>query len=287
MSPNVVEALMRRQKCTLTRLLLLFSLLWGTSPLFGQVYLEADGMTETYTLINRVLGGTAVEGPDCSHPDFGPHMTQAWDPDVATYVFALTLHVTPDNDRCVAFDRQRNEIKTYGPSPAYLKAFYGDVTTYRWTFRLDEGFQPSPNFTHMHQIKAGDGPDADVPIITLTPRVGSPDQLQLIHVDSASHRTTVATTSLSPLKGTWVEAYERITHRFDGTYAIVLRLVSDGTLLLAYSQDHMDLWRNGTTFSRPKWGLYRSLKSPQYLRDEQVRFARFCLAKGTDDCSPS
>ena len=35
---------------------------------------------------------------------------------------------------------------------------------------------------------------------------------------------------------------------------------------------------------RPKWGIYRSLNNAQQLRDEQVHYDRFCLAKGTDDC---
>ena len=35
---------------------------------------------------------------------------------------------------------------------------------------------------------------------------------------------------------------------------------------------------------RPKWGIYRSLDNAQQLRDEQVRFNNFCIAKGADDC---
>ena len=38
----------------------------------AQVFLNADGQSDTYTLINQTLGGTAEETPDCSHPDFGP-----------------------------------------------------------------------------------------------------------------------------------------------------------------------------------------------------------------------
>jgi hypothetical protein len=130
--------------------------------LFAQVWLAADGQTDAYALFNAVLGGNATEVPDCNHPEFGPHVTQALDADLGNYVFVFHMHVTPDNDRCVNFDRQRNEIKTYGPSPDYLKGFYGDTVTFRWRFKLDAGFQPSPNFTHIHQIKAGDGPDVAV-----------------------------------------------------------------------------------------------------------------------------
>jgi hypothetical protein len=263
---------------------LLFGFLWIAPGLSAQVYLIADGTTDTYTLINSVLGGTAMEVPDCSHPEFGPHITQAFDPDLAKYGFVFHIHVTPDDDRCVNSDRQRNEIKTYGPSPAYLKGFLGDTVTFRWRFKLDAGFQPSPNFTHIHQIKAGDGPDSGPPTITLTPRAGATDILQLIHIDSALVTKVVASTDLAPFKGIWIEAYEKLTYSFDGSYSIELRNLATGDLLFAYSNSHIDLWRNGTTFTRPKWGIYRSLLSSDYLRDEQVLYDCFCLAKGADDC---
>jgi hypothetical protein len=258
-------------------------LLAGASPLRAQVILTADGQTDTYTLISNVLGGDPIEHQDCSHPSFGRHITQANDSTLGKAAFVFHMHVTPDNDRCVNFDRQRNEIKTYGPSPAYLKASQGDVTTYRWRFKLDSGFQPSPNFTHIHQIKAGDG-DAGAPIITITPRAGSPQIMQIIHTDSSGDGTVLTTSPLAGFKGVWVEAYERITHDFDGTYSLQIRRLDTGALLLSYSNNNIDMWRTGTTFSRPKWGIYRSLNTPSALRDEQVRFDRFCLAKGNDDC---
>lgn len=258
--------------------------LWAAAALNGQVFLTADGQTDTYTLINQALGGTAEETPDCSHPDFGPHITQQFDSDLGDFAFTFYLHVTPDNDRCVAFDRQRNEIKTYGPSPDYVKGFYGDRVAFSWNFKLDAAFQPSPNFTHIHQIKAGDG-DAAAPILTLTPRFGNPSVLQLIHVDSSGQTTVLGSADLSAFTGTWVHVYETLTYGFNGAYSIVLTNFSDGTVLFSYTTDNLDIWRNGTTFVRPKWGIYRSLNSPSYLRDEAVLFQYFCLAKGTDDCN--
>jgi len=267
------------------QLILFLWAIGNASTVFAQVYLFADGVSDTYTLINSVLGGTAEEVPDCSHPDFGPHITQAVDSELGTFAFVFSIHVTPDNDRCSAIDRQRNEIKTYGPSPAYLKGFYGDTVTFRWRFRLAEGFQPSPSFTHIHQIKAGDG-DAAAPIITLTPRKSSPDRLQLIHIDSGGRTATVATANLAPFEGNWVEAYEQITYGYNGSYSITLTSVADGCVLLSYQNSNIDLWRTGTTFVRPKWGIYRSLNNREYLRDEDVLFQGFCLAKGADDCPP-
>jgi hypothetical protein len=256
----------------------------GRAPsLAAQTVLTADGVTDTYTLIRNVLGGDPIEPPDCSHTAFGPHITQAMDATLGKSVFVFHIHATPDNDRCVNFDRQRNEIKTYGPSPDYLKGFLGEIVTYRWKFKLDSGFQPSPNFTHIHQIKAGDG-DSGAPIITITPREGSTDTLQIIHTDSNGTGTTLTSTALAPFRGVWVEAYEKITYATNGKYSLQLRRLDTGASLLSYTNNSIDMWRDATTFCRPKWGIYRSLNSPSFLRDEQVRFDRFCLAKGGDDC---
>lgn len=260
----------------------LTALVTCTPVSLGQVILTADGQVDAYTRIRSVLGASP-ETPDCSHPQFGPHITQAVDDDLKKYVFIFNIHVTPDNDRCVNFDRQRLEIKTEGSSPDYLKGFLNDTVTFRWKFKLPAGFQPSTSFTHIHQIKAFDG-DSGAPIITLTPRKGSPNTLQLIHIDSTGKTTFLTSTELDPFIGTWVEAYEKITYSSHGQYSLVINKLSDGTQLFSYSNDDLDLWRTGTTIVRPKWGIYRSLNHPEQLRDEQVEFDRFCLAKGTDDC---
>lgn len=257
-------------------------LLGMTSAVSGQVVLTADGHSEPYARIKSALGAP-VESPDCAHPAFGPHITQTMDDTLGRYVFVFNIHVVPDNDRCKGFDRQRLEIKTEGSSPSYLKGFLNDSVTFRWSFRLPEGFQPSTGFTHIHQIKAFDG-DAGAPVMTLTPRRGDPNKLQLIHIDSSGHTTRLAETDLAPFLGQWVEAYEKITYNTHGTYSIVIRRIKDGAQLFAYSSNDLDLWRNRTTIMRPKWGIYRSLKDKADLRDEQVKFGGFCLAKGKDDC---
>lgn len=139
----------------------------------GQTTLSANGKADsTYELINKVLGSgkESVETPDCAHPKFGQHVSQVKDAEAGS-VFAFYIHVTPDNDRCNGkTDRQRVEIKVFGPSPKELKGFKGDTVSFSWNFKLPSGFQATTAFTHVHQIKAGDGDDAGSPIMTLTPR---------------------------------------------------------------------------------------------------------------------
>jgi hypothetical protein len=197
------------------------------------------------------------------------------------------MHVTPDNDRCNgATDRQRNEIKTYGPSPDSLKGQLNETVTYRWKFKIDAGFQPSPSFTHIHQIKAGDGTNDDSPVITITPRAGSPEKLEIIHTGNTTVSTLgkVKTVDLATFKGTWVEVVEKLTYKTASSYSITIKRISDNATLLEYSNTNIDLWRDGASFCRPKWGIYRSLNNVSYLRDEEVRFADFCIAEGSAEC---
>ncbi|WP_051978413.1 dockerin type I domain-containing protein [Edaphobacter aggregans] len=263
-------------------------------------HLRADGVIQPETFAGTVLQA-APETPDCSHLSFGPHLTQVPDATLGSYVFVFNSHVVPDNDRCSATDRQRLEIKTEGhgnPTPYqdYIVGHLGETVTHRWRFQLPTGFQPSNSFTHIHQIKAFDGDDGS-PLITLTPRFGNPNTIQLLLITSTianppAQTITLTQAPLAPFIGEWVEAYEKITYNHTleegatnpGRYSIVINRLSDNATIFSYSSNNIDMWRVGTTTIRPKWGVYRSLANAQQLRDEQVRFNNICIAKGNDDC---
>jgi len=245
--------------------------------------LSANGTTETYQLINSVFGGTGdvIEAPDCSHTSFGKHITQVFDNDLKRYVFAFHIHVTPDNDRCEDSDRQRNEIKTYDKSSENLKASKGEKVLYRWKFKLDAGFKPSSDFTHIHQLKPIDG-DNTLPIITLTPRYkASGDVLQVIHTGEtdATSQKYIATVPLSDFRGQWVEVIERATFAVDGKYEIQINRISDGKVLLKQAFNNIEMWRKNSTTCRPKWGIYRRTLQPEMLRDETLWFNDFNITE--------
>jgi hypothetical protein len=75
---------------------LLFALVLCVAPaLQARVFLTADGQTDAYTLVNSALGA-GPETPDCSHPSFGEHITQASDSTLGKSVFVFNIHVTPN-----------------------------------------------------------------------------------------------------------------------------------------------------------------------------------------------
>ena len=265
---------------------------------FSQVTLDANGPGNTYELITNVFapgnGFGAVEAPDLFHPwaaGGNKHIAEVYDNDLVRYVFEFYSHALLDNEPVdpTLTDRQRTEIKTYAPSPDNLKGTIGENIIYKWSFKLPIGFQPSSNFTHIHQIKAVDGDDSS-PIFTLTPRLGTPNKLELIYVEnSTSGANKVNIVNLLPFLGNWVDAEERINVSGNGFYSIVLKKRSDGTVLLSYTNNNIATIRPDNSFIRPKWGIYRSLNDINNLRDEAVRFSGFSiqevatLAIKTDD----
>jgi len=249
------------------------------SLIFSQVFLEADSTRDAYTSIRA--RGYDYEVPDCNHPV--RHITEEWDDNLRKFVFAFTLHRDKDDDRCINFDRQRCEIETDPHSPLSMQGSRGETHVYRWKFKLAAGFQPSLNFCHIHQIKTDSGaPNTGAPLITITPRRGTPDKLQVIFSAQRGQRGSgiLKEMDLEPFLGIWVEAYERARFDLRGSYELVIRRVCDDSVLLTCHSDSLNLWRENAHFNRPKWGIYRSLNSKEYLRDESVLFADFSLAEG-------
>lgn len=248
----------------------------------SQVLLEPNGPGNTYSEITAVLAPnySPIETPDCNHSAFGDHIDEVYDSSLGDYVFRFYIHVTPDNDRCIKFDRQRNEIKTYDKSPANLLGVEGEKVIYKWAFKLADGFQSSPNFTHIHQLKSVGGSYESMPMYTLTTRKGSPDRLELRYAETDT-QITLKQTALSPMIGAWVEVTEKIEYATTGFYSIEIKNKSTGQQLFYY--DNTDAaapkvnWRQGGSFVRPKWGIYRSLINDQDLRDEQVLFSYFSV----------
>ncbi len=263
--------------------------LFGYVSVHSQIFLNADSTGDAYSRISSKYYGYEV--PDCVHPVI--HITEPWDSFLKEYVFSFNMHKSIDNDRCINFDRQRIEIKTWDGSPDSLLCYTGETLVDRWKFKLDAGFQPSANFSHIHQIKAGDGTgdNTDNPIMTITARYkSSGNRIELIYTapsELGQATSYLTTASISGFLGNWVEAYETLQFGDPGHYSLVIKRVKDDSVLVNYTCDTLSLSRAGVTFCRPKYGLYRSLLDSTRLRDESILFADFSLKKGTGQNVPA
>ena len=251
--------------------------------------LTADGPNQgqtAYELIRAFAGPRSIESPDLyaqNHPDL-PHIYEATD-DVVGHHFVFVLHRDSDKDRdkYKKFnDRQRNEIKAYAGSERRLKGYKGDTLTYRWKFKLNTDMSLSKNFSHFFQLKSVDD-GIGMPILTLS-GVNSGGQRWF----GLSHAAVRKATILKKLpwedvSGVWLEAQCQVIYSDNGTLKIEIKRLSDNTPILAFSSDDIDMWRGTEAhhFVRPKWGLYRSLKSKEMLAADKdtIRFADFEVVK--------
>jgi hypothetical protein len=220
--------------------------------------ISADGPGGTYELIQRSY---STELPDCGH--MVPHITEVMDEDLRKPVFVFHAHVNQDDDRCGAQDRQRTEIRARAGD---IVAQNGETVYYRWKFKLPTGFQTSPNFTHIMQIKS----DEAAPVMTLTPRGGN------MSIDG---RIGVrGTTTLAKFLGVWVVAEMKVQYGNAGRVELIIRKLAGGEVFFNYAGG-ADTWDDNASAHDSKFGIYRSLNSRGDLRDEQVRFADFCASK--------
>jgi hypothetical protein len=264
------------------RYLAISASLVGLASAHAAVTLSADGAGNTYELIESKKFGLDI--PDCRHKV--RHIREVFDAELHEWVFAFDIHRNLDDDRCGATDRQRVEIKTSPAGTPEQQHTRGETAHYRWKFKLPAGFQPSPSFTHIHQVKAENGDD-DAPILTISARAGSQDMLEVIYTapQGQSGSGVQARTPLAPFIDTWVEAYVRILNQDTGSLEVVLKRLSDGKTLLSWTSGTLDTWRVGASYNRGKWGIYRSLNNAAYLRDETVLFADWCVSEtGANEC---
>lgn len=141
--------------------------------------------------------------------------------------------------------------------------------SFSWVFKLPAGFQPSDSFTHIFQLKAVGGSDIQ-PIITFTPRRGSPNIMEIIYINSAEKTTRLQTAYLAPFLNTWIKAKVNVTFGLGtvGRFSCTLS-INNGRQLMSYS-GNIQMWRSGANYYRGKWGIYRSLANKGQLRDEML-----------------
>ena len=89
---------------------------------------------------------------------------------------------------------------------------------------------------------------------------------------------------MAKFTGQWVEFFVQITFADEGQLIVTAKNIETGEALIDFEQSGLDMWRGESKadFSRPKWGIYRSLKQKESLRaeEEKARFADFEILKG-------
>jgi len=259
-----------------------------SAPILAETRLDSDGQNiglTAYELVQVFGGSKPIESPDLyeiNHPG-EPHVYESLDAQIGNH-FVFVIHRDEDRDRDKEniTDRQRNEIKAYGGSSDDVKGFLGETMTYRWKFKVNASMAVSKNFSHFFQLKAVGGDDSQ-PILTLTGRELSGEDVIEIRHSPASETNYLGRMPWHEVTGEWLEVYVRASYAEQGSLRLILSRISDNAILFDVTEEDIDLWRGESTndFVRPKWGIYRSLKDADNLRpeEERVDFANFSVQK--------
>jgi len=243
---------------------------------FTQVKLSADGKGNTYELINRTLineNRTAVEVPDCNHKSFGRHISEVFDKTLNAYVFKFEIHINGDFDRCKRFDRQRNEIKANKRSSDIILATEGETLNYQWKFKLEKDFQTCSRYTDLHQITYKKVSGNEPLFAFMARKRNDKENFEIVYIDE-DEKEVLKSINLSKITGKWIIANETITYDRKGSYKVILKNLA-GKTLLKVERKNIQTWYDTMIYARPKWGIYRSLKKREELRDETLYFSDF------------
>lgn len=244
-----------------------------------------------------------VKNPADDHYD-GTHAEVEYDSSLNMYVYKLSIHKNDqviDGDRGTKTDRQRNEMKsrTSGDGFPQINGNYDEWQRLEWKFKIPAGFQPSGQFTHIHQLKGADGSDNGSPLITISLRSnskGTDKRVQVIHVARSGGNNKgniVDNVPLSEFEDEWVQVVEECHYRRHGHYYIKITRIRDGKVLIEHSDSDIDLWRaKGGTAIRNKYGIYRSVGKDPFgsntlLKDEHIYLTDFKIYEKNTNPNPS
>ena len=254
----------------------------------------------------RSLGWDYSEHPNISSKDHhdGIHCQVVYDETIGQYVYDFMAHAgeSIDYDRGrVPSDRQRNEMKTQTNRDwLHLNGNWDEWQRLEWKFRIPKGFQPSPKFCHIHQLKAQEGNNG-APLITISTRSdadGGNKRVQVIHSGDRRESTKgvlIDNLPLSDFEDEWIQVQTEMHYTHNGTFRIKMTRMSDGKVLADASFDDVDLWRKGATNIRNKFGIYRSLgrrmmnaadRPDLGIKDESLRLADFRVYEAFTNPNP-
>jgi hypothetical protein len=165
--------------------------------------------------------------------------------------------------------RQRNELTVNPGNPAIYKGLKDDVMIYTWRFRLDK-MNANPTWCDIFQVKQY-GPLGVAPYMAFEANKGD------LTIDTEK-LGVIQRVPLSAILGVWINASVTVKYSDAGSLALSLTR-DDGTMVLSYKNDKIDLLDPGVEYVRPKWGLYRNKASG--AGEAAIQYTDMKITRGT------
>jgi hypothetical protein len=165
-----------------------------------------------------------------------------------------------DRDSTGDNDRQRTESKGMVAGGTALKMKNGETWTISYEMYMPSSLHGTSKFTHIFQLKTPATNDG--PWVTLDlGRSGSTETFRA-RAYSTSGTPDIASTNLSPLRDKWITIEWTFTPGSKGKARFVCRngTGSSAPVVVDHSLSNVNMPDQGD-YVRPKWGIYRSIKS--------------------------
>lgn len=184
-----------------------------------------------------------------SHPEGSPHVY------VDGNAYRFDAHLV-DRD---GSDRMRNEVRGMRTGAGVpLEIRKDERWRLSWRMFIPDTLDSTSSFSHIWQVKTS---DIGTPLLQLSLPIknGVPKiEARYWTRDDAVH--PIATHDLAPLQNRWVTTAVEWQSADDGYVRWTLRDDHD-RLLVDQRVDDVDLFWTEEQYNRPKWGIYRSIKS--------------------------
>jgi hypothetical protein len=165
--------------------------------------------------------------------------------------------------------RQRNELTVNPGNPAMYKGMHGDTMSYTWRFKLEK-MNADPTWCDIWQMKQH-GTLGPAPFMALEADKGK------LNVDT-QRLGVVASVPLGTIMNQWI--YASVTGKYSETGSLSVTLKKeDGTTILTYTNNNINLWGAGLDFVRPKWGFYRNQRDG--AGEAAIRYNDMKIIRGT------
>ena len=224
--------------------------------------------------IRKAFGKYSIESPELyenNHQGF-EHIQLLKDEEVGS-CFVFFIHRDEDGDQNKIWpkgkERQRNEIKGYEGSPKTMKALENEITKHSWYFKIDPSFSLTHHFCHFYQLKPVGNENSPDPIVTLSGSIHQGNaQLELRWNGTSAQRLKIA--DWEDCKGRWLRC-ECITHYSpNGSVKFSVKAI-DGSISSNHQVLDFPTWYSSYSFVRPKWGIYRSLRDKDKIKNMEDR----------------
>jgi hypothetical protein len=226
----------------------------GASPV-SQPAAQAAGTSDGWELRwkpdPRAAGVGAFEALEDdrrgSHPEGLPHIY----PKGNTYRFDAHLM---DRD---GSDRMRNETRGMRVKGRNLEIREGETWRISYQMYVPDTLDATSSFSHIWQLKTS---DVGTPVAQLSlPLQDGVQKLQARYWTTDDQVHSIASVDLEPLQNKWIST----TIEFKSSDEGYLRWVVQGgrRTVVDTRVDDIDLWFSDEQYNRPKWGIYRSIRS--------------------------